>query len=248
MNALDAVKVITPYNTEEDCAKFTIADSNGVFKIAGAMLSDREYTFSGWVRAESNCSLLVCQVISRDSETGAGEYSNVRTIEATTEWQYVTHTFTARTTDLDLLFEVGTFYIYHSQLELGNKATDWTPNPEDVDQDIDNAKEFATTEADRAAEDVRKDLITFINKFGEYIEFLGESAISIGSKDSPLVLELDNETGITFKKNGVPIAWWDGNDFYTSNIFVRVEQRARFGDFAYIPRSDGSLSFLKVGG
>jgi hypothetical protein len=152
------------------------------------------------------------------------------------------------TSGLDLRPDVGTFYIYHAQLELGHKATDWTPNPEDVDQDIDNAKEYATSEADRAAGDVRKDFIEFTDKFGRYIEFLSDTAIAIGSKGSQIVLEIDNETGITFKKNGTPIAWWDGNDFHTSNIYVEVEQRARFGDFAFIPRSDGSLSFLKVGG
>ena len=246
MNTLDAVQVLTPYNTEENCAQFTITESGDVFKIAGTMLFDREYTFSAWVRAEEECSLVLCQVASSDAETGR-EIVNAHTIEVTTEWQYVTHTFTANTTNLDLLFGAGVFYIYHAQLELGNKATDWTPNPEDVDDDIGAAREYATEEANRASGDVRDELVKFTNNFGEYIEFLGESAISIGAKGSPLVLELDNETGITFKKNGHPIAWWDGNDLYTGNIHVRVEERARFGNFSFIPRSDGSLSFLKVG-
>lgn len=248
MNVLDTVKIITPCNTEEDCAKFTITDSGDVFKIAGTMLTDREYTFSCWMRADADCSLVVCQVAAQDSDYELGSYTNSLTVDLTTEWKYITHTFTARTSDLDLMFDIGTVYIYHSQLELGQKATDWTPNPEDVDTRIDNAREYAATEADRAAEDVRKDFITFTNKFGEYIKFLGESAIAIGSDDSQIILEIDNETGITFKKNNKPIAWWDGNDFHTNNIFVEVEQRARFGDFAFIPRSDGSLSFLKVGG
>ena len=41
--------------------------------------------------------------------------------------------------------------------------------------------------------------------------------------------------------------WWDGVDFHTGNIIVKVEERAQFGNFAFIPRSDGSLMFLKVG-
>lgn len=248
MNVLDAVRVITPYNTEEDCAKFTITDSGDMFKIASTMLSGREYTFSCWVRAEADYALDICQVMPRDPDDGASTCVNVLTVAATAEWQYITHTFTARTSDLDLLPGVGTFYIYHAQLEVGQKATDWTPNPEDVDQDIDSAKEYATTEADRAAEDVRKDFIEFTDRFGRYIKFLSETAIAIGSEGSQIILEIDNETGITFKKNNKPVAWWDGNDFHTSNIYVEVEQRARFGDFAFIPRSDGSLSFLKVGG
>ena len=248
MNVLDAVKIITPYNTEEDCAKFAIDNSDDMFKLEGIMLLGHEYTFSCWVRAEAATPLVVCQVVSRDSDGTANSYTNALTVDLTTEWQFITHTFTAKTTDLDLLLGAGTIYSYHAQLESGNRATDWTPNPEDVDTEISHAKEYATSEADRAADTVRKEFVTFTDKFGRYIKFLGDSAIAIGGDDSQIILEIDNEKGITFKKNNTPIAWWDGNDFHTSNIYVEVEQRARFGDFAFIPRSDGSLSFLKVGG
>mgnify|MGYP003307385897 CR=1 FL=1 len=248
MNVLDAVRVMTPYNTEEDCAMFTIDDADNAFKIASTMISGHVYTFSCWARADADCQLTVCQIVPRDLETGIAAYVNALTADLTTEWQYITHTFVAETNSLDLLLNLGRFYIYHSQLELGHKATDWTPNPEDVDNDINGAREHATAEADRAAGDVRKDFIEFTDKFGRYIRFLSETAIAIGSDGSQIVLEIDNETGIVFKKNNTPIAWWDGNDFHTSNIYVEVNQRARFGDFAFIPRSDGSLSFLKVGG
>ena len=53
---------------------------------------------------------------------------------------------------------------------------------------------------------------------------------------------------IQFTKNGTPIGWWDGNDFHTGNIVVEVNERAQFGNFAFLPRSDGSLMLLKVGG
>ena len=53
---------------------------------------------------------------------------------------------------------------------------------------------------------------------------------------------------IEFRKNGVAIGWWDGTDFHTGNIVVEVQERAQFGNFAFVPRTDGSLSFLKVGG
>ena len=82
----------------------------------------------------------------------------------------------------------------------------------------------------------------------KYIKFSGETAITIGSGDSAITLEIDNETGIVFKKNGVQFGLWDGENFYTGNIVVRLNERAQFGNFAFVPRSDGSLSFLKVGG
>lgn len=44
------------------------------------------------------------------------------------------------------------------------------------------------------------------------------------------------------------LGWWDGDDFHTGNITVAVNERAQFGNFSFIPRSNGSLDFLKVGG
>jgi hypothetical protein len=85
-------------------------------------------------------------------------------------------------------------------------------------------------------------------KLYKYIKFSGETAISIGSGDSTVTLEIDNEKGIIFKRNGVAFGEWDGENFYTGNIVVRLNERAQFGNFAFVPRSDGSLSFLKVGG
>lgn len=59
-------------------------------------------------------------------------------------------------------------------------------------------------------------------------------------------LVLDNDM-IKFEKDGEVFGWWDGVDFHTGNIVVEVNERAQFGSFAFIPRSDGSLAFLKVG-
>lgn len=96
--------------------------------------------------------------------------------------------------------------------------------------------------------DVDGDLQSFLTRFSKFIRFTGDTAITIGSGNSAITLEIDNETGIVFKKNGVQFGWWDGVDFHTGNIVVEVNERAQFGNFAFVPRSDGSLSFLKVGG
>ena len=99
------------------------------------------------------------------------------------------------------------------------------------------------------------DYHSFLNKFSKYIRFMedengnpSDTAMTIGSGDSAITLEIDNVKGLVFKKNGNEFGSWDGTNFHTGNIKIDVEQRAQFGNFAYIPRSDGSLSFLKVGG
>lgn len=92
------------------------------------------------------------------------------------------------------------------------------------------------------------DLKTFMNTFSKFIRFTSETAITIGSGDSAITLEIDNESGIVFKKNGVQFGWWDGDDFHTGNIVVEVDERAQFGNFAFLPLPDGSLTLSKVGG
>lgn len=69
----------------------------------------------------------------------------------------------------------------------------------------------------------------------------------IKAGENSMNLVLDNDL-IKFVKNGQQFGWWDGVDFHTGNIIVKVNERAQFGDFAFVPRSNGSLDFLKVGG
>lgn len=188
------------------------------------------------------------------------------------------------------------------KLERGNKATDWTPAPEDVEETIvDTTNEIQesiinqhssiTGEYETAILKALEDY----NKTGEFEEFknavltdlglMGEEidsnlnsttdrinsvdadlqskfanldnyvhidneagTITLGSGDSKITLTLENDA-IVFRKRGElePFGYWNGVDFYTGNIVVRTEQRAQFGNFAFVPRTDGSLSFLKVG-
>lgn len=92
------------------------------------------------------------------------------------------------------------------------------------------------------------DLQSKFEQLHKWIRYSGETAITIGSEGSAITLEIDNEKGIVFKKNDVQFGLWDGENFYTGNIVVQINERAQFGNFAFVPRTDGSLSFLKVGG
>ncbi len=71
------------------------------------------------------------------------------------------------------------------------------------------------------------------------------NGLTIGAGENSMSLRIDNDL-IIFEKNGVQFGWWDGVNFHTGNIMIEVNDRAQFGNFAFVPRSDGSLSFLKV--
>lgn len=94
-------------------------------------------------------------------------------------------------------------------------------------------------------ENVNGDLQLTVDTLGKYFEFT-EKGLKIKSGSNDMSLTIDNDV-ITFEKNGQQFGWWDGVDFHTGNIFVNVDEKAQFGNFAFVPRSDGSLSFLKVG-
>ena len=102
------------------------------------------------------------------------------------------------------------------------------------------------TSATEQITNVNGDLQTVMTNLSKHFDF-GIDGLTIKAGDGEMNLVLDNDI-IKFIKNGQQFGWWDGVDFHTGNIYVEVNERARFGDFAFVPRSNGSLSFLKVGG
>ena len=94
--------------------------------------------------------------------------------------------------------------------------------------------------------EVDGDLQKTVETLAKYFEF-NMDGLTIKAGDNTMTLTLDNDA-IIFTKNGRQFGWWDGVDFHTGNIVIEVTERAQFGNFAFVPRSNGSLSFLKVGG
>ena len=104
--------------------------------------------------------------------------------------------------------------------------------------------EMNFTSTNSSIETVDGKVDTKFEELTKYIRF-STDGIEIGKDENSLKLKLDNDM-IQFMKNGTPIGWWDGSDFHTGNIVVEVNERAQFGNFAFTPRSDGSLMLLKV--
>jgi hypothetical protein len=83
----------------------------------------------------------------------------------------------------------------------------------------------------------------------------GLNGLTIRAGANEMKLRIDNDV-ISFYKGAIDendltknrFGWWDGVNFHTGNIVIEVQERAQFGNFAFVPRSDGSLDFLKVGG
>lgn len=106
------------------------------------------------------------------------------------------------------------------------------------------AMNFTTTEEKIVSID--GDLQTVVEELQKHFEFSANGLI-IKAGENAMELVLDNDL-IKFMRNGEQFGWWDGVNFHTGNIVVSLNERAQFGDFAFIPRSNGSLDILKVGG
>lgn len=137
MNTLESYTTSTPFSESDTCAKFTIDEVLSPFTLHDIAVVDQQYTFSLWVKSDTDGHLLV---------HGA-------TIPTTSEWKRYAVTFTAIKKDFEIFFGLdGTYYICHPQLELGNKASDWTVAPEDTETDISNAQSSANEASAKADE------------------------------------------------------------------------------------------------
>lgn len=126
-NKLETTQVT--FNDEKiTCARFTIDDISVPFVLKNIAVTGKYYTFSLYLKSKGDSSISV-------------EGNN---ITSTTAWtrQYVT--FSATKANVEISFnKTGTYYFYNTQLETGKICSDWTPNPEDISEDVLNAETIA---------------------------------------------------------------------------------------------------------
>jgi len=111
-----------------------------------ALKNNTTYTLSAWIRSNGQVKDVDFYVYNK----GVTKTHSKRGIAVTTDWQFVTLTFT---TDSSTDYSESTIrfdnngsktagvnailYVKEPKLERGNKATDWTPAPEDVPSALD---------------------------------------------------------------------------------------------------------------
>ena len=76
----------------------------------------------------------------------------------------------------------------------------------------------------------------------KYIRFENGNII-LGAEGNPLTLKIENDK-IKFIENGAEIAYWQNRQFYA--VDGEFINSLKLGKFAFIPRQNGNLSFLKV--
>lgn len=184
--------------------------------------------------------------ISRDQLQQSKDYTDQKTDILTGQVDGVKTSVTTQITEAiqsseSIIFQALENYLETSNFEEYQRTV--TSQLELVAEEI--ALRF-TEVSDRTTE-VDGDLQRVVETLEKHFEFSLDDGLTIRAGANTMTLSLDNDL-IIFTKDGQQFGWWDGIDFHTGNIVVDVNERAQFGNFAFVPRSNGSLSFLKVGG
>lgn len=102
---------------------------------------------------------------------------------------------------------------------------------------------FTFSELRQFIYNVDGDQQTQFQEIRKFIQLL-DGDIILGEVGNPLKLKIENDR-IAFILNGVEGAYWANGNFYITD--VRVMTSIRIGNYAFIPRSNGNLSFKWVG-
>ena len=101
---------------------------------------------------------------------------------------------------------------------------------------------FQFNELEQVVSDLEGETQSEFQEIQRYIRFVNGN-IELGESGNPLQLVIENDA-ITFKQNGVSVAWFEDNNLYVKD--GRFLNSIRIGDFQFTPRSNGNLSFGKV--
>ena len=190
--------------------------------------------------------------------------------------------------ELDITFRI--------KFEKGNRATDWTPAPEDTDQKLDDQKVELQSSIDTAIETSEDGIIqtvteTFTTKddfqtevgllqtqltqtqedftfqfntvnssltdldafkgeagtrldtISKYIRFLNGD-ILLGGSDSDVQLKIENDR-IAFLDNNNEVMYISNEELYIMRAIIATQ--LTIGNFSWVPRSNGNVSFRYIG-
>lgn len=102
---------------------------------------------------------------------------------------------------------------------------------------------FQFTELTQQISNLDDDTKAQFNELIKYIRFESGNII-LGEVGNEITLKIQNDR-IAFLQNNLEVAYLSNNTLYITD--TRVLNSIRIGNFAFIPRSNGNLSFKKVG-
>lgn len=109
-----------------------------------------------------------------------------------------------------------------------------------------NGVEIRFSSIEQDIDDVAAGADARFNSLQSYIQLAG-GAITLGEIGNEVTLKIENDR-IGIYANGILITYWTAQDFVSpKSLTIPVGGRLNLGNFAFIPRTSGSLDFTWVG-
>lgn len=129
MPIINSINSTTPYGYADDVLSISEANGNTYRLGELSIILEDNYTFSVWIKSDTqtliNISILGGQPESYEVTT---EWKKIEIVNQNASLKYIDITFTSNATVL----------LYEGMLQSGDKATDWMPAPEDLENHITN--------------------------------------------------------------------------------------------------------------
>ena len=174
-NSANTMSIVEGRTSSSKALQIILANQAGSgFKTPVApCIGGKEYTVSFWFKSTIACKIGDLLKFIDASGTESNPIGMITINVPQNTWTYYTRTFTAPSTAVkmyttprvDPAVGTPTVQLTEYKLEIGNKATDWTPAPEDVQSQIDTHTTQITTTNNKVSE-IKTDLSGITSRVG----------------------------------------------------------------------------------
>ncbi len=124
MASFEEIKISTPYGNEDNVLKITIDNEENGYRLPDLIHESGNYFFVIWYKSDTDC------IITFDI------FGNTEQVNSTTEWKKYSKQVSVKdltNKKIDILPQINsTTYYYKAYLTKGTTDTSWTPNPDDI--------------------------------------------------------------------------------------------------------------------
>lgn len=150
MSTINSINSITPYGYADDVLSISKASGNTYRLGELSIIREGIYTFSIWIKADTQTSINISVLGGQpESYEVTTEWKKIEIVNPNASFKYIDIRFTSNTTVL----------LYEGMLQSGDKATDWMPAPEDLENQITNITSTITQiefDVDANAQSIRE--------------------------------------------------------------------------------------------
>ncbi len=171
MSKITSTTITNPNDKEDICALVQVTGQELYYLLRPIEIIGK-YTISFWVKATSSETIVVHY----------GEES--KSFAIFTQWQRVIFSFNAEHIDNVMIqFTTGTYYLYNTQLENGNVATDYNVSPEDLQIQLAQIESSMNTQY--------SEVVQSLNSFKVEVGSTYATQSSVNDKISKLTVDLN---------------------------------------------------------